>query len=69
MKKSIVEIGEILSKPVQKQIQGGDGDGGEDPCFSKPVSQCFVVPDGCQVYSCPDGSEYCGPGSFHLSRC
>ena len=65
MKKSILKIGEALSKPEQKQVTGGNFG---DPCFSTPIDQCFPF-NGCQIFPCPDGSEYCGPASFHFSPC
>jgi hypothetical protein len=68
MKKSILKVGQALSKADQKQIQGGDFPGiGDDPCFSTPLSICWA--NGCQVYSCPNGTDYCGPASPHITRC
>jgi hypothetical protein len=66
MKKAILKIGKAMSKFDQKQVHGGNFIG-DDPCFTTPLSICWQ--SGCQVYDCPDGSEYCGPGSPHITRC
>lgn len=64
MKKEILSLGKALTKQQQQVITGGFG----DPCFSTPVSACFHS-NGCQVFSCPDGTDYCGPARFHISPC
>lgn len=68
MKKEILKIGLALSAKEQKQIEGGCGLGCLDgTCFTIPINLCWS--NACQVYECPDGSEYCGPASPHASNC
>lgn len=62
MKKSILNIGLELKKAEQKEIVGGYG------CFGRTLSWCWHSA-GCQVFSCPNGSDYCGPNSYHESKC